>query len=182
MTSLARLAAAACVAAWTGFAGATVLLDEQATTIAACEPTAPDIAVAPHHLAYAIYTSGSTGRPKGVLVEHRNVANFFVAMDDVLGDTPDGAFLALTSLSFDISVLELLWTLCRGRTVVVFDEARGAAGAVPDRLDEVFQVMRLDEDRGLLAQARGAGLLARDGLGRDGVNGHGPLLSVRGRA
>jgi len=70
------------------------------------------------HLAYVIYTSGSTGRPKGVQVEHRNVINFFRGMDEVLGTTP-GVWLALTGISFDISVLELFWTLARGFTVVV---------------------------------------------------------------
>ena len=69
--------------------------------------------VASHHLAYVIYTSGSTGTPKGVMVEHRNVVNFFAAMDDCLG-TRQGVWLAVTSLSFDISVLELLWTVSRG--------------------------------------------------------------------
>jgi natural product biosynthesis luciferase-like monooxygenase protein len=70
-------------------------------------------------LAYIIYTSGSTGRPKGVMVEHRNVINFFAGMDTRLGTTP-GTWLAVTSLSFDISVLELCWTLARGYTVVLF--------------------------------------------------------------
>jgi natural product biosynthesis luciferase-like monooxygenase protein len=70
-------------------------------------------------LAYLIYTSGSTGRPKGVMVEHRNVANFFTGMDGRI-DHKDGAvWMALTSLSFDISVLELFWTLARGFKVVI---------------------------------------------------------------
>ena len=80
------------------------------------------------HLAYVIFTSGSTGRPKGVMIEHRNVANFFVAMDDVLGhdaSAPPGVWLAVTSISFDISVLELFWTLSRGFAVVLQeDESR----------------------------------------------------------
>ena len=80
------------------------------------------------NLAYVIFTSGSTGRPKGVQIEHRNVANFFGAMDASLGTTP-GVWLALTSISFDISVLELFWTLTRGFTVVVQEEAEHAAGA-----------------------------------------------------
>jgi len=71
-------------------------------------------------LAYVIYTSGSTGRPKGVMVRHRNAANFFVGMDAVLEPEQRGTWLAVTSLSFDISVLELLWTLCRGFEVVLF--------------------------------------------------------------
>ncbi len=72
----------------------------------------------PESLAYTIYTSGSTGLPKGVELEHRQVSNFFVAMDAVIGRDP-GVWLAVTSLSFDISVLELLWTLTRGFHVVV---------------------------------------------------------------
>ncbi|MCB9878218.1 MAG: LLM class flavin-dependent oxidoreductase [Planctomycetes bacterium] len=89
-------------------ADADVLLDD---------PTEAD------QLAYVIYTSGSTGRPKGVMVRHRNVTNFFAGMDRCLGaDQPGyapGTWLAVTSLSFDISVLELWWTLCRGFTVVL---------------------------------------------------------------
>jgi amino acid adenylation domain-containing protein len=73
------------------------------------------------NLAYVIYTSGSTGKPKGVMVEHRNVLSFFSAMDQLLGNEP-GVWLAETSISFDISVLELLWTLTRGFKVVLHGE------------------------------------------------------------
>jgi amino acid adenylation domain-containing protein len=69
-------------------------------------------------LAYVLYTSGSTGKPKGVMLEHRNVLSFFAAMDQLLGTTP-GTWLAVTSTSFDISVLELFWTLTRGFQVVL---------------------------------------------------------------
>lgn len=72
----------------------------------------------PHDLAYVMYTSGSTGKPKGVMVEHRNVINFFAGMDHVIGRDA-GVWLAVTSVSFDISILELLWTLTRGFTVVL---------------------------------------------------------------
>ena len=77
-----------------------------------------DCPARPENLAYAIYTSGSTGKPKGVMVEQRNVLSFFRAMDVLLG-SDSGVWLAVTSLSFDISVLELLWTLTRGYTVVL---------------------------------------------------------------
>ena len=83
----------------------------------------------PADLAYCIFTSGSTGRPKGVMVEHRNVINFFAAMDQRLGTEP-GVWLAVTSLSFDISVLELLWTLTRGYKVVIHEDENRAAGAI----------------------------------------------------
>ncbi len=83
----------------------------------------------PHNLAYVIYTSGSTGRPKGVMVEHRNAANFFAGIDAKI--EPDGTWLAVTSLSFDISVLELCWTLARGFHVVVATGEEMKAGAAP---------------------------------------------------
>ena len=73
----------------------------------------------PSDLAYVIYTSGSTGRPKGVMIEHRNVVNFFAGMDERIGNDAPGTWLAVTSISFDISVLELFWTLTRGFHVVV---------------------------------------------------------------
>lgn len=89
----------------------------------------PDTKTRPDNLAYVIYTSGSTGRPKGVMIEHRNVANFFAGMNDrvpVPGDKQP-VWLAVTSLSFDISVLELFWTLTRGFAVVVYVDEKSEA-------------------------------------------------------
>ncbi len=91
-------------------------------TIYADEPKeAPDVALSAENLAYMIYTSGSTGTPKGVLIEHGQLSNFFAGMDRVIdrGTPGEEAWLAVTSLSFDISMLELFWTLCRGVTVVL---------------------------------------------------------------
>lgn len=75
-------------------------------------------------LAYIIFTSGSTGRPKGVMLTHRNVHNLFVGLDDALSDElkleqGKRCFRALTSISFDISVLELFWTLTNGFKVII---------------------------------------------------------------
>ncbi len=92
--------------------------------------TCPDSGVTPSNLAYVIYTSGSTGRPKGVMVEHRNVVNFFAGMDQCIEPEGAGAWLAVTSLSFDISVLELLWTLARGFKVVVYADTTRTSVAV----------------------------------------------------
>lgn len=79
----------------------------------------------PENLAYVMYTSGSTGKPKGVMVENRNVVNFFTGMDRAIG-CARGVWLAVTSVSFDISVLELFWTLTRGFTVVVHGDEGSA--------------------------------------------------------
>lgn len=76
-------------------------------------------------IAYMMYTSGSTGRPKGVSVRHKNVNNFFVGMDKTIGKNP-GAFLAMTTYTFDISILELIWTLTRGFKVVIQSEIRNS--------------------------------------------------------
>ena len=109
-----------------------VVLDADAADIAARPSTRPGVAVDPSNLAYCIYTSGSTGLPKGVLVEHRNVVNFFVGMDERVPHDLPATWFAVTSLSFDISVLELLYTLTRGFSVVVYldrDRAEGDDGA-----------------------------------------------------
>lgn len=106
--------------------GAEVVLVDAPETSAERAPAPPASPVNAQHLAYVIFTSGSTGRPKGVMVEHRNVANFFAGMDERIGTEP-GVWLAVTSISFDISVLELLWTLTRGFEVVIQEEGDRAS-------------------------------------------------------
>ena len=113
---------------------AQVLVIDQDAQIASQPDTNPDSGVQPSDIAYMIYTSGSTGRPKGVMVEHRNVANFFRGMDDRIRHDPPGVWLAVTSLSFDISVLELFYTLARGfKLVLSSDENRAlvSSGRTP---------------------------------------------------
>jgi natural product biosynthesis luciferase-like monooxygenase protein len=102
--------------------GPALLVLDTDPRLATASSAAPEGGPTADDPAYVIYTSGSTGRPKGVVISHRNAMNFFAGMDDVLGTDP-GTWLAVTSLSFDISVLELFWTVTRGFTVVVADDA-----------------------------------------------------------
>lgn len=102
-------------------------------------------------LAYVIYTSGSTGRPKGVMVEHRNVQNFFCGMDANIRHGDGATWVAVTSLSFDISVLELFWTLARGFRVVVMgdsDRALVADGSGPSARPMDFSLYYWGNDDG----------------------------------
>ncbi|MEV4383692.1 non-ribosomal peptide synthetase [Streptosporangium sp. NPDC049644] len=79
-------------------------------------------------LAYVMYTSGSTGRPKGVEVPRRAVRNLLGAFAERLKLTPEDRWLAVTTLSFDISVLELLLPLVCGARVVVASASQAADG------------------------------------------------------
>jgi amino acid adenylation domain-containing protein len=70
-------------------------------------------------LAYVIFTSGSTGKPKGVQIEHRSVVNFLQSMASQPGISGFDVLLAVTTITFDISVLELFLPLTAGATVVI---------------------------------------------------------------
>ncbi|MQA28137.1 MAG: AMP-binding protein, partial [Micromonosporaceae bacterium] len=87
-------------------------------------------------LAYVSYTSGSTGRPKGVAVPHSAVVNLLSAMRRLLDGGDRQVWLAVTSLGFDISVLELLAPLTAGGAAVVAREADTADGSALARLIE----------------------------------------------
>src|SRR5262249_46155561 len=73
----------------------------------------------PQNLAYVIYTSGSTGKPKGVGIEHSALTNFLSALSVRPGMKAGEVWLAVTSLSFDISILELFLPLVSGARVVI---------------------------------------------------------------
>ncbi|MCB9100063.1 MAG: amino acid adenylation domain-containing protein [Anaerolineales bacterium] len=81
-----------------------------------------------HNLAYVIYTSGSTGKPKGVQLEHQGVVNFLTTMRQEPGLAPDDVLLSVTTLSFDISVLEVFLPLTTGAQLVVVSRATAADG------------------------------------------------------
>ncbi|MFJ9434256.1 amino acid adenylation domain-containing protein [Streptomyces sp. NPDC101490] len=76
----------------------------------------------PRHPAYVIYTSGTTGVPKGVVVEHANAVNFVATVEDHFGPGGMARVLASTSLSFDVSVFEIVTTLALGGCLELVDD------------------------------------------------------------
>jgi amino acid adenylation domain-containing protein len=106
-------------------------VDGETETISGYSPEVVSSTTKGKNLAYVIYTSGSTGKPKGVMIEHRNVLNFFTGMDRAIGAEP-GVWLAVTSISFDISALELFWTLTRGFQVIIHGDE--GPQTIPDEI------------------------------------------------
>ncbi|HLO87426.1 MAG TPA: amino acid adenylation domain-containing protein [Nostocaceae cyanobacterium] len=82
----------------------------------------------PDNLIYTIYTSGSTGKPKGVQITHRSVVNFLTAMQQQLQLTPQDSLLSVTTLSFDIAVLELFLPLTVGAKVILVSRETATDG------------------------------------------------------
>ncbi|MEK9521053.1 amino acid adenylation domain-containing protein [Streptomyces venezuelae] len=89
---------------------------------------AADTAPGPDDVAYVLYTSGSTGRPKGVSVGHRALVNLLTSFADRLAAGPGHTWLGLTSLSFDISALELYLPLITGGRLVLAPEGLAVDG------------------------------------------------------
>jgi amino acid adenylation domain-containing protein len=98
----------------------------------ACQPVhrsplrvGPERQAAPGDLAYVIFTSGSTGRPKGVMIDHQGALNTIDEINQRFDVGPGDRVLALSSLSFDLSVYDIFGILAAGGTVVVPDPAAG---------------------------------------------------------
>ncbi|MET7415030.1 amino acid adenylation domain-containing protein [Streptomyces rubiginosohelvolus] len=112
-----------------------LLLDDPATVRAAAD--AVPLAPRPAHgdaPAYVIHTSGSTGRPKGVVVTRAAVVNFLLCLADTLDFRRSERLLAVTTVGFDIAVLELFLPLITGGTVVLADREQVRDPALLARL------------------------------------------------
>lgn len=81
--------------------------------------------------AYVIYTSGSTGNPKGVEISHGSLANFLNSMKCKPGLKENDILYAVTTTSFDISILELFLPLISGGTVFI---AEGSILSDPQKI------------------------------------------------
>ncbi|HEY0481661.1 MAG TPA: amino acid adenylation domain-containing protein [Kofleriaceae bacterium] len=116
-----------------------------APTAAPLAAPTPAITVGPDDAAYVIYTSGSTGRPKGVRVPHRAVVNFLASMRERPGLTAGDRLVAVTTLSFDIAVLELLLPLAVGAEIILATREQATDGVALRGL--------LDQHRATVMQA-----------------------------
>ncbi len=86
-------------------------------------------------LAYVIYTSGSTGKPKGVMVEHRALVNLFAGITAEIDFSTNKRILSVTTISFDIFVLESLLPLSKGLTIVIANESEQK---IPQELNKII--------------------------------------------
>lgn len=132
--------------------------------LAACAPAGMLPRVSPGDLAYVIYTSGSTGVPKGVAVEHRAAWNTVSAVNRSFAVGPADRVLALSSLSFDLSVWDIFGVLAAGGTIVLPDAGSNRDPRAWLRLADRFNVTIWNSVPALFqllvddAQGRGAGL------------------------
>jgi myxalamid-type nonribosomal peptide synthetase MxaA len=92
----------------------------------------------PNDSAYIIYTSGSTGRPKGVEIMHRAVVNCVLGSQSLLDFGAGDSLLAITTVSFDISVVELFMPLVAGGILVLGEDGLAGDGLrLAERIEQV---------------------------------------------
>jgi len=103
------------------FTGA--VIDVQTAEARGDERAADRVNVSEQALCYVIYTSGSTGKPKGVMISHKAVVNLLEGICERIDFSPGKSIIVLTTISFDIFVLETLIPLARGMTVVIANMA-----------------------------------------------------------
>jgi amino acid adenylation domain-containing protein len=96
-----------------------ICLDNDLPEIARESEAAPSGKVAPDNLAYLIYTSGSTGKPKGVMITHRAASNRLLWGQTAYPLTEADRLLQLTSICFDVSVVEFFDPLISGAQLVI---------------------------------------------------------------
>ena len=120
-------------------------------------------------LAYLMYTSGSTGKPKGVMVTQKSLLNLFAGLNAAIPHELPGRWLAVSSVSFDISGVELWWPLTHGLTVVIHPHA--ASGRA------VAQALLHNEITHLFCTPSMVSVLMGDSAGKQALSGLSVLMA-----
>ncbi|CBL45103.1 Non-ribosomal peptide synthetase modules and related proteins [gamma proteobacterium HdN1] len=102
-----------------------VLLDTLREAVQSQPETNLSVELDPRAPGYVIYTSGSTGNPKGVVIGKDAFVNFIHGMNESIGMCADDRSIAITSLSFDISGLEMFMPLVNGACIVLASAEQG---------------------------------------------------------
>ncbi|MFC3448276.1 non-ribosomal peptide synthase/polyketide synthase [Amycolatopsis speibonae] len=108
-----------------------VLLDEPALVaeLAELDSSTVDVGgIALNQAAYVIYTSGSTGKPKGVVLSHDGVGSLISTATERIGIGEDSRVVQFASTGFDVTVWDLVMSLCVGGTLIVVPSHRRVAG------------------------------------------------------
>ncbi|GGW61617.1 amino acid adenylation domain-containing protein [Winogradskyella epiphytica] len=75
-----------------------------------------------NNTAYLLYTSGSTGKPKGVPISHKNLVNLLFSVLDKPSIKASDVLISITTISFDIAMVELFAPLLAGAKLIVTNE------------------------------------------------------------
>ncbi|HEY9803800.1 MAG TPA: amino acid adenylation domain-containing protein [Leptolyngbyaceae cyanobacterium] len=106
-----------------------ICLDSEWQNITKHQHNSVEININSSNLSYIIYTSGSTGKPKGVQITHGSVVNFLTAMQQKLQLKNTDKLLSVTTLSFDIAVLEIFLPLTTGAKLILVSQQVAINGA-----------------------------------------------------
>lgn len=90
--------------------------------------------------AYIIFTSGSTGEPKGVVITHKGAMNTIRDINRRFAVSEKDRVLALSSMSFDLSVYDVFGMLSAGGAIVIPEKERRKDPSYWNSLLEQYEI------------------------------------------